>query len=175
MKHLDMKQGQGPQLLAVALGLVLMTLPVAAIEGPVTCTAALQTALEAQGLTCVSGEALFVVRVHATADLTTEESVQLLVDAYANAANYQPTVPCEAVRAVDDVGVLVKAGPGDVGCDAGALGQTIANPQTAQDVAKLLMRERIVSQAVERQRQIAVEAAQNQPTDKPGVRGGPPR
>lgn len=158
----------------VAVLLLLAVLPSDAIEGPAACTSALRTALEAQGLTCVTGEAIFVVRVHATADLTTEESVQLLVDAYANAGNYQTTVPCEARRALDDAGVLVQAGPEDAGCDAGLLGATIANPQSAQDVAKLLMRERIVSQAVDRQRQVAVEAAQGKPTDKPGVRGGPP-
>lgn len=162
-------------LLTILTTLLLLASPLAAIEGPASCTADLLAAVEAQGLTCVSGEILFLVRVGSTDTLTAQESAQLLIDAYAIGGNYQPEIPCEAERDVDDAGVWRAAGPGDGTCDSGTVGQQITNPQTDQDAAKLLMRSRLIRESIERQRRLNVEAAEKEPVDKPGVRGGPPK
>lgn len=84
----------------------------------------------------------------------TDEGLLALVDMLAAEANYQATVPCTEVRQVDDVGVLVAAGPGDGTCTAALAGTEVANPQPQRQVAmrwwRAQLNDRIGQRAAER-------------------------
>jgi hypothetical protein len=91
----------------------------------------------------------------------TDEGMAELVDLLASEANYQPGVPCTAARQVDDLGIMVAAGPGDGACTAALAGQQVDNPQPRRQVAlrwwRAQLNDRIGQRAAERAAEVERE------------------
>jgi hypothetical protein len=66
----------------------------------------------------------------------TQQGLDALFAYWGEQFGYQETVPCEALRRIDEIGILIAAGPGDGDCTAETIDTTIVNPQSL-DVAAL--------------------------------------
>lgn len=88
----------------------------------------------------------------------TDEGLTALVDLLATEANYQPEVPCTVARQVDDLGILVAAGPGDGTCTTALAGEVIANPQPRRQVAMRWWRAQLNDRIGQRAAEQAAEA-----------------